>query len=105
MFHGCLMGWGILCLTTGDVILRFKKLWKVLVLMIATILWGTLGSHVYSTETHIYDWCFVRGEMFSFVPKLLMPLAIIGAVGCVPLSRAYTSLRKDCLPKAAKKSR
>lgn len=48
--------------------------------MVATILWGTLGSHVYSTETHIYDWCFVRGEMFSFVPKALMPFAVIGAV-------------------------
>ena len=96
MFHGCLMGWGILCLTTGDVVLRFKKLWKVLVLMIATILWGTLGSHVYSTETHIYDWCFVRGEMFSFVPKLLMPLAVRGAVFgmCTVITGIYVTAKR-----------
>ena len=80
LYHGCMLAWGILSLTIGGVKLEFKKLWKCAVGIAIIIVWAYFGSTVYSNEDHHYDWFFVTGSTFPFVPTFLMPFAVFVAV-------------------------
>ena len=81
LYHGAVMAWGVCSVVLGKSTLRFKNIWKPLLLICAFLAWGSFGNAVYSTTEHHYDWCFVTGSTFPFIPKLLMPLAVLGAVG------------------------
>ncbi len=80
LYHGLMFAWGFLHLTTGQVVLKYRNIWKELMFIFCMVVWATLGNSIYSNETHIYDWFFVNGVTFPFVPEPLMPLTVIAAV-------------------------
>ena len=81
LFHGALFAWGVLSVTTGAVEFSFKNIWKEFVAIALVIIWAMLGNAIYSFEGEVYDWFFVAGHTFPFVPTPLMPLAVLAAVG------------------------
>ncbi|MBQ7307130.1 MAG: YwaF family protein, partial [Clostridia bacterium] len=79
LFHGSLLAYGVLSITTKQVELDIKKVWKELVIITCIACWASLGNALYETSTHHYDWFFLTGSTFPFVPKFLMPFAVIVA--------------------------
>lgn len=80
VYHGLMFAWGFLSLATGAVKLDFKTIWKCAVGLALIILWASFGNAVYSNEEHHYDWFFVTGSTFPFIPAPLMPLVVFVAV-------------------------
>ena len=81
LYHGVLFAWGFLSVTTGSVVLSFNKIWKELVGLVILVIWGLIGSYTYSHFTpHHYDWFFVTGSTYPFIPKFLMPFVVIVCV-------------------------
>ena len=80
VFHGLVFAWGVLSLTTGFSRLEFKKIWKELIGLVIIALWAAFGNAAYSHEGHHFDWFFITGSTFPFVPTWLMPFAVITAV-------------------------
>ena len=75
-----MFAWGVLSLTTGFSKLEFKNIWKELVGLVIIIIWAAFGNAAYSHEGHHFDWFFITGSTFPFVPKWLMPFAVLTAV-------------------------
>ena len=80
LYHGLMFAWGFLSLATGKVKLDFKTIWKCAVGLAIIIVWASFGNTVYSNEEHHYDWFFVTGSTFPFIPAPLMPLTVLAAV-------------------------
>lgn len=80
VFHGLMFAWGVLSLTTGSIRLEFKNIWKELIAIIIVIAWANFGNTVYSNEYHHYDWFFITGSTFPFIPSWLMPFVVLVAV-------------------------
>lgn len=51
-----------------------------MIAIICIALWASLGNAVYSNPDHHYDWFFLTGSSFPFVPEPLMPLAVVVAI-------------------------
>ncbi len=81
LYHGVLFAWGFLSVATGEITLDFKTIWKPLVGIAMIIVWALYGSTVYSHADHHFDWFFVTGSTFPFIPEPLMPFAVFFAVG------------------------
>ena len=80
-YHGVLFAWGFLSVTTGSAVLSFKTIWKNIVGLVILIAWGLIGSYTYSALTpHHYDWFFVTGSTYPFIPAWAMPFVVLGAV-------------------------
>lgn len=92
IYHSALFAWGMLSLTTGQVKLHYKNMWMPLVGIICVALWATVGNLCYNVsylgegDYRHYDWFFLTGTSFPFVPVYLMPLAVIvsvyGVIAC-----------------------
>lgn len=91
VYHSALFAWGLLSLTTGQVKLHYKNMWMPLVGVVCIALWATVGNLCYNIKYlggvgHHYDWFFLTGTSFPFVPSYLMPLAVIvsvyGVIAC-----------------------
>ena len=80
IFHGAVFTWGFLSITTKQTELDIKRGWKSLVLIVVIIIWAFFGNITYSTSEHSYDWCFIMGGLFAFIPNEIMFLAVIVAV-------------------------
>lgn len=86
IYHSSLIAWGTLSLTTGQVKLRYKNMWMPLVGIICVALWATVGNLCYNVnyfgggDAHHYDWFFLTGSSFTFIPAYLMPLVVIVSV-------------------------
>lgn len=80
VFHGLVMAWGVLSITTGSTKLEWKKIWKEAVAILIIFVWASLGNTIYSSDAHHYDWCFITGSTFSFVPSWVVPIAVFFAV-------------------------
>ena len=80
VFHGLLFSYGYLSVATNSVKLEFKNIWKELCVLVVIALWAGLGNTLYSSSEHHYDWFFITGSTFPFVPKGLMPFTVIAAV-------------------------
>lgn len=86
LYHGLMLGWGIMSLTLGGVRLRYRGIWKELIFILCMVAWASFGNAVYSTENHIYDWFFVNGVTFPFIPDFLMiPTVIVAVFGMCAL--------------------
>ncbi len=91
LYHGVLLAWGYLNLATGVVKPVFKRCYKVLIGLCIIAAWAMIGNLTYSANIYDYDasphydWFFLTGSTFPFVPKALMPFAVIAAVFCVAL--------------------
>lgn len=90
IYHGVLLAWGYLNLATGYVKPAFKRCYKVLIGLALIACWAMIGNLTYGTgfdhdgDPH-YDWFFLTGSTFDFIPKYIMPFAVIAAVFCVAL--------------------
>ena len=82
IYHGLLLAWGILSLTTGQVKLHMNKIWLPLVGMVCVALWATVGNICYNSNyaggSHHYDWFFLTGSTFGISPWL-MPFLTLAA--------------------------
>ena len=76
LFHGLLFAWGVLFVATKQTELKWKNIWKPLVLICSIVVWAAFGNAVYAD----YDWCFITGSTFSFIPSGLMPFVVIACV-------------------------
>ncbi len=79
-YHGLVFAWGFLSVSTGAIKLQFKNIWKVFVALAVMVAWAFLGNTLYSSAEHHYDWFFVTGSTFPFIPQWLMPFAVVVAV-------------------------
>ncbi len=79
VYHGTLLAYGVLLLTTETVIPNIKNSYKALIGLCLTALWAAFGNIVYSEGGwgDGYDWFFITGLTFPFVPKILMPLTVV----------------------------
>lgn len=76
VYHGIIFSWGFNNLATSTVKPSIKRSWHALVGICLVALWAGFGNVVYAD----YDWFFLTGSTFPFVPKLLMPVVVIAAV-------------------------
>ena len=80
VYHGVVLAWGVISIMTDEVELDFHGIWKELAGIAMIILWAGFGNVVYSSPEHHFDWFFVTGSTFPFVPKWLMPYVVLTAV-------------------------
>lgn len=76
-FHGALFAFGVLAIATKQVSIDIKKIWKELLLIIGIACWAGLGNAIYCSPAHHYDWFFLTGSTFPFVPTWLMPFVVV----------------------------
>ena len=80
VFHGFVFAWGVISVATGSVRFDFKNIWKELVAILLIILWASFGNNTYSHDDHHFDWFFITGSTFPFIPSWLMPFVVLVAV-------------------------
>jgi len=82
IYHGLVFAWGFLSLSLNSVKLEWKKIWKEAVGIVIIIAWAMFANWAYLgiPNGHHYDWFFVTGSTFPFVPAWLMPFAVFAAV-------------------------
>lgn len=80
VYHGLLLAYGVLMLTTQSVKPNIKNSYKALIGISLTVIWAAFGNIVYSEDGwgRGYDWFFITGKTFPFIPQVLMPLVVIG---------------------------
>lgn len=78
VYHGLLLSYGVLLITTQTVIPNIKNSYKSLIGIGITMVWAAFGNVVYSEEGwgKGFDWFFITGKTFPFVPPILMPLVV-----------------------------
>ena len=106
LYHGVLFTWGFLSVTTGSVVLSFKKIWKELIGLAILVVWGLIGSYIYSnlTPSH-YDWFFVTGSTYPFIPAWLMPFVVLTVVFAMcAIIHLIDYVVKICLSKKTNKN-
>lgn len=79
LFHGVEFAWGALVVSTKAVNLDFKKIWKEAVGTVIIIVWAFFGNYLFTNPEHHYDWFFVTGSTFPFIPAWLMPFVVFAA--------------------------
>lgn len=79
LFHGVVFAWGVLSLTTKATSISFKTIWKDAIGLLVMIIWAFFGNFAYSTTARSFDWFFVTGSTFPFIPTFLMPIAVFVA--------------------------
>ena len=79
-YHGALYAWGVTNIATGRITPNIKHCYKALIGICMIAVWAGLGNIVYNGDGQHYDWFFLTGSTFPFVPKVLMPFAVIAAV-------------------------
>ncbi len=80
IYHGMVFTWGFLSITTKQTQISIKRNWKSLILICVIIVWAAFGNAIYSNQEHHYDWCFITGSTFPFIPTFLMPLVVVVCV-------------------------
>lgn len=89
LYHGALLAWGILSLTTGQVKLHYKNMWMPLVGVVCIAVWATIDNVCYNVSYlgdgvhHHYDWFFLTGSSFPFPPYLMPFLVIVAVYGVI----------------------
>ena len=80
LYHGATFAWGFMTISTGAVKPNIKNCYKSLIGIVLIAIWASFGNAVYSSESAHYDWFFLTGSTFPFIPPALMPLVVIAAV-------------------------
>lgn len=86
LYHGVLLAWGCLNISLGAFTPVFKNCYKSLIGICMVAAWAFIGNFTYGvpynytgSDPH-FDWFFLTGSTFPFVPKALMPFVVIAAV-------------------------
>ena len=79
VYHGLLLSYGVLLLTTQIVIPNIRNSYKSLIGILIAAAWAAFGNAVYSEEGwgKGFDWFFITGKTFPFIPQILMPLTVV----------------------------
>ena len=77
MYHGFLFCWGVLNLSYGSVVYRFKTIYKEFIAILIMLVWAAFGNAVYDKG---YNWFFIEESIFPFLPDEIMPLAVVFSV-------------------------
>ena len=84
-FHGTLMAWGILAVTTGKTSLRWKNVWHAEILLVCITVWAKLGNELFD-----WNWMFLTENPFGvtaldlpWLLPILVPTAIFAIVVAV----------------------
>lgn len=82
VYHGLVFAWGFLSISLNQAEFNFKEIWKEAVGIVIMIVWAFFGNYAYLgiPDGHHYDWFFITGSTFPFVPEWLMPFAVFFAV-------------------------
>ena len=87
IYHGMVFAWGVNTLASGQFIPHVKNCYKSLIGICCIAVWATIGNFAYNTsylgndpDASHFDWFFLTGSTFSFLPPYLMPLGVIAAV-------------------------
>lgn len=80
VYHGLLFAFGFLNLAWGVVELRWSKIWHCAVMLVCLELWAALGNFSYNHGDVHYDWLFITGSTYPFIPKTLMPVVVFAAI-------------------------
>ena len=87
IYHGVLFCWGLNTLASGQFVPNIRNWYKSLIGICMIAAWATVGNLTFNSsylgndpDAHHYDWFFLTGTTFPFVPPYLMPLAVIAAV-------------------------
>lgn len=59
-----------------------ENIWQNYIALLFIAVWAMIGNVLYAgiPENHHYDWFFLTGSTFPFIPTWLMPICTIGAV-------------------------
>lgn len=80
IYHGVVFTWRFLSITTKRTEIDIKRSYKSAILIACIVIWAAFGNAAYSSESHHYDWCFITGSTFPFIPEFLMPFVVIACV-------------------------
>lgn len=82
VYHGLVFAWGFLSISLNEAEFNFKEIWKEAVGLVLIILWAAFGNYAYVgiPDGHHYDWFFITGSTFPFIPSWLMPFVVFAAV-------------------------
>ena len=85
VYHGLLFSFGFNMIATGEVKPNIRNSWKAVIGICLIALWASIGNAVYNGDdvSHHYDWFFLTGSTFPFVPAPLMPFAVIFCVSAM----------------------
>ncbi len=91
MYHGVLFCWGFLNLALGAVVLRWKEIWKELVMVLAILVWSGVGNTLYEDQ----NWFFTNWSIFPFLTDEMMPPVVVFCVfgTCFLVYCAYFGIR------------
>ena len=95
IYHGVVFAYGVVSLAMGRTTFHFKKIWKAALLIALILCWSAFGNAAYSSPEHTYDWGFIAGGTFPFVPKPLMPIVVLACVFgmCATIYGIYYGIR------------
>ncbi len=85
VFHGLLFSWGVNTIAT-QVKPNIRNCYKALIGIVLIAAWATIGnlsyneSYLGNTDASHYDWFFLTGTTFPFVPPVLMPFVVIACI-------------------------
>ena len=79
VYHGLLLAYGVLLITTRTVIPNIKNSYKSLIGIGITVIWAAFGNAVYSEAGwgKGFDWFFITGKTFPFIHPIWMPLVVV----------------------------
>lgn len=87
VYHGILFSWGVNKLASGEFVPDIKNSYKSLVGLCLIGVWATVGNLAYNTSylgndpgAHHYDWLFLTGSTYSFLPPYIVPVLVIAAI-------------------------
>lgn len=80
LFHGLSLTWGVINMTTGEVKMSYRNLPHEFMALLCMTVWAAIGNTLYSTTDRHFDWFFITGSTFPFIPKRLMPLVTVCSI-------------------------
>lgn len=82
LYHGLVFAWGFLSVSLKQVEFKFRTIWQEAIAIVVIIVWAFFGNYAYVgiPEGHHYDWFFITGSTFPFIPTWLMPFMVFFAV-------------------------
>ena len=100
LYHGLLFAYGFLNLAWGIVELRWRRIWQCAAVLVYLELWAGLGNISYNHGDMHFDWLFITGSTYPFIPKPLMPVVVFVAImGMVVIIHALYFLFRRLLKK------
>lgn len=102
LFHGVMVAYGIFVLAFENVDLKWRKIYKELVLLVCMAAWAMLGNTLYSGTLGDYsrdfNWFFVKTDPFGILPATIAPFATVFAfmLADALIYLIYFGIRKMC---------